>query len=118
MLTSPGPCVIIAWQATAALARVRGPEDDVESEIETIADAFAQEMASGEPSWHEFTTGPMLRRSATGVMLQLLQQLCGMSAFVHACMHVSMGIRMHRHTHAWAYACTHACYSSSSTCAG
>jgi sugar porter (SP) family MFS transporter len=70
-------------EATAALARVRGPADDVHSEIQSISDAFAQEMASGEPSWAEFSSGAMRRRAAIGVCLQLLQQLCGMNAFMY-----------------------------------
>lgn len=71
-------------EATTALERVRGPEDDVHAEIAQIAEAFAEEMASGEPSWREFGSGPMLRRLLVGVTLQLLQQLCGMNAFMYA----------------------------------
>lgn len=70
-------------EAHAALARVREPHEDVAREISEISQAFEREMATGEPTWREFASGAMLRRSAVGVMLQLLQQLCGMNAFLY-----------------------------------
>ena len=70
-------------EAGWALERVRGAAHDVAAEVRQISASFAAEMATGEPSWREFSSGPMRRLVGIGVLLQLLQQLCGMNALMY-----------------------------------
>ena len=70
-------------EAAAALRRVRAPDDDVSAEVRSMAASYALEMASGEPSWREFASGPTRRVAAVGVALQLLQQLSGMNVLMY-----------------------------------
>lgn len=65
------------------LMRIRGPDDDVRTELAQICREFQREMAHGRPSWKEFFSGLNARLLWIGVLLQFLQQLCGLNMFMY-----------------------------------
>lgn len=78
-LVSKGRCE----EAFETLQRVRGPEDDVSMELAQIFLEYDREMGHGRPSWGEFFSGTNARLLAIGVLLQMMQQLCGLNMFMY-----------------------------------
>jgi len=69
--------------ALDTLIAVRGEEEDVRMELAQICREREAEEASGEPSWVEFFSGDNLKLLGIGVALQLIQQMCGLNAFMY-----------------------------------
>lgn len=69
-----------AWQVLEA---VRSPENNVKLEVAQICKEQEKEAAAGKPSWGEFFSGDCLKLLGIGVALQLMQQLCGMNAYMY-----------------------------------
>lgn len=70
-------------EALKTLVAVRGPEDDVRMELAEICNENEREQERGDPSWGEFLSGYSLRLLSIGVVLQLLQQACGMNVYMY-----------------------------------
>lgn len=70
-------------EALQTLIDVRGPEEDVRIELAQILRERETEMASGQPSWGEFLSGDNLKLLMIGIALQLIQQMCGLNAFMY-----------------------------------
>mmetsp|Transcript_100339 Transcript_100339/g.323826 ORF Transcript_100339/g.323826 Transcript_100339/m.323826 type:complete len:548 (+) Transcript_100339:106-1749(+) len=70
-------------EALVSLRAVRGPDEDVRNELADICREHLLEEVSGRPGWAEFLSGRSLKLLAIGVALQLLQQLCGMNAYMY-----------------------------------
>merc|ERR1719277_1340763 len=70
-------------QAFKVLMSVRGPDDDVKMEVAQICKEHEKAEAAGQPSWGEFFSGDNLKLLCIGVALQLLQQMCGMNAYMY-----------------------------------
>merc|ERR1719215_2398961 len=69
--------------AFKTLVRVRGPEDDVRIELAQICEERRRELETGKPSWGEFFSGDSLKLLFIGISLQIIQQMCGMNAFMY-----------------------------------
>jgi len=70
-------------EALKTLVMVRSPEDDVQMELAGICNENEREQAMGNPSWGEFLSGDSLKLLSIGVLLQLLQQACGMNVYMY-----------------------------------
>jgi len=69
--------------ALVVLMSLRGPDDDVRLELAQICREREREDETGKPSVTEFCSGDIFKLVSIGVLLQLLQQLCGMNAFMY-----------------------------------
>lgn len=70
-------------EALSTLVSVRGDDEDVRMELAQICREQEHEAESGRPSWGEFFSGDNLKLLSIGVALQLLQQMCGLNAFMY-----------------------------------
>jgi len=69
--------------ALDTLIRVRGADEDVRMELAQILKEREHESASGKPSWREFFSGDNLKLLMIGLSLQMIQQMCGLNAFMY-----------------------------------
>eukprot|EP00425_Heterocapsa_triquetra_P000497 CAMPEP_0195052334 /NCGR_PEP_ID=MMETSP0448-20130528/1680_1 /TAXON_ID=66468 /ORGANISM="Heterocapsa triquestra, Strain CCMP 448" /LENGTH=534 /DNA_ID=CAMNT_0040081455 /DNA_START=67 /DNA_END=1671 /DNA_ORIENTATION=+ len=69
--------------ALNTLIAVRREEEDVRIELAQILREREHERASGKPRWSEFFSGDMLKLLMIGVSLQMIQQMCGLNAFMY-----------------------------------
>lgn len=68
--------------ALKVLYKIRA-EAEAHQETEEICEEIEKAKSEGEPRWSELFTGRVGRLLVLGVVLQLLQQLCGMNAFMY-----------------------------------
>eukprot|EP00930_Biecheleria_cincta_P024424 TRINITY_DN17483_c0_g1_i1.p1 TRINITY_DN17483_c0_g1~~TRINITY_DN17483_c0_g1_i1.p1 ORF type:complete len:491 (+),score=83.43 TRINITY_DN17483_c0_g1_i1:114-1586(+) len=69
-------------EAMQALLAVR-EEEEAKQELEEIVENHKKAAELGEPCWSELFTGRIGKLLVLGVILQLLQQLVGMNAFMY-----------------------------------
>lgn len=70
-------------EAKQTLVSVRSPDDKVMDEIAQILAERKKDLAQGDPSWREFFSGNMLKLLGIGILLQFIQQMCGMNAYMY-----------------------------------
>jgi len=70
-------------EALEVLYTMRSSDGEANNELQEIIDSVKSSEALGEPEWSELTRGRVGGMLAVGVALQLLQQLCGMNAFMY-----------------------------------
>ncbi|CAJ1387762.1 unnamed protein product, partial [Effrenium voratum] len=69
--------------ALDTLRQIRGKNEDVRHELARCYKEFRRERATGKPTYIEFFTGANGKVLLIGVVLQLLQQLCGLNLFMY-----------------------------------
>jgi len=70
-------------EALDVLIRIRSKDEDVRLELAGIYKECRREMSTGKPTWKEMfskTNGKVL---AIGIVLQLIQQMCGLNLFMY-----------------------------------
>lgn len=70
-------------QAYKVLNKVRSPAEDVKLEMAQICREHQKEKESGSASWGEFFSGDNLKLLMIGFTLQMIQQMCGMNAYMY-----------------------------------
>jgi len=70
-------------EALEVLQALRSSFDEAKSELDGIKDNHQAAQAQGEPRWAELCSGRLRSLLAVGMSIQLLQQFCGMNAFMY-----------------------------------
>lgn len=70
-------------EARSVLLQIRSDTNQAEEEYSEIVSNHRRAAEQGEPRWVEVLSGRGGRLAMVGVSLQLLQQLCGMNAFMY-----------------------------------
>lgn len=70
-------------EAFKVLSKVRSPSENVKLEMAQICREQQKETAAGDASWGEFFSGDNAKLLGIGFMLQMIQQMCGMNAYMY-----------------------------------
>jgi sugar porter (SP) family MFS transporter len=70
-------------EALEVLYMLRENDGEANDELQEIEESVQAAKAEGEAQWSDLVTGRLGGMLAVGVALQLLQQLCGMNAFMY-----------------------------------
>lgn len=70
------------------IIRIRGPDQDCRVELAQIYKEFRRQMAHGKPTWKEFFSGTNGKILAVGILMQMIQQMCGLNLFMYYGPHV------------------------------